>query len=89
MSAVTPKDDGQGSNPAESYLTVKELAERLKLSTWSVKRKMLDGTFQQDVHWFSRPGIRPRFKWSAIVEWLEQPRPKEQIPMARGYYLGK
>jgi len=32
---------------------------------------MHDGTWQRGVHWFSRPGIGPRFKWSAIVRWLE------------------
>jgi hypothetical protein len=56
---------------AEEYLTIAELADRLKLKSKTVQNKMGDGTFRKGVHYFSPSGIGPRFKWSAVVEWLE------------------
>ena len=82
-------------NP-EEYLTIDELASRLKLKSKTVKNKMVNGTFIRGTHYFSPPGMGPRFKWSAIVAWMEareQERAKatdngDGIPMAKGYYLG-
>lgn len=79
----------------QEYLTVAEVAQRLKWSPKTVKNKMAAGTFQRGVHYFSPPGIRPRFKWSAVVAWLEgqtaaavdDQNESDRIPMARGYYL--
>ena len=79
----------------EEYLKIKELASRLKLSPKTIKNKMVAGVFVKGIHFFSPPGIGPRFKWSAIVAWLEQgehPHPsngEDRIPMARGYQLGE
>ena len=81
-------------NQAEEYLTVAELAQRLKLSRKSVQNKMASGIFRKGVHFFSPPGIGPRFKWSAVVTWLEESQESasenddDSIPMARGYQLG-
>jgi len=81
-------------NP-EEYLTIDELAARLKLKPKTIKNKMANGTFIKGIHYFSPAGMGPRFKWSAIVTWLEQsehPRPSngaDPIPMARGYNLGE
>ncbi len=77
---------------AEEYLTISEVAERLKLSRKTIKNKMHSGAFRKGVHYFSPPGMSPRFKWSAIVAWLEQAQEQETgsddaIPMARGYKL--
>ena len=77
----------------EQYLTIAEVADRLKLSPKTVRNKMAAGVFLKGVHYFSPQGLGPRFKWSAVVAWLEmQPSPKtqppERIPMARGYMLG-
>ena len=55
----------------EDYLSVAEVAARLKLSPKTVRNRMYDGTWRRGEHWFSRPGISPRFKWSVIVRWLE------------------
>jgi len=82
-------------NP-EEYLTIDELASRLKLKSKTIKNKMVNGTFIRGTHYFSPPGMGPRFKWSAIVGWMEageQERAKAKangvgIPMAKGYYLG-
>jgi hypothetical protein len=78
----------------EEYLTISELSTRLKIKPKTVKNKMASGIFQKGLHYFSPQGLGPRFKWSAVVAWLEQSQePKtesyDSIPMARGYQLGK
>jgi len=81
---------------SEEYLTIAELATRLKLSPKTIKNKMASGVFRRGVHYFRPNGIGPRFKWSAVVAWLEageQEKAKATdngvgIPMAKGYYLG-
>ncbi len=79
----------------EEYLTIAELSSRLSLKPKTIKNKMASGIFRKGVHYFSPRGLRPRFKWSAIVAWLEEKEEettqegKGAIPMARGYYLGE
>jgi hypothetical protein len=79
----------------EEYLTISELSTRLKIKPKTVKNKMASGMFQKGTHFFSPPGLGPRFKWSAVVAWLEQSQEPvtgsgdDSIPMARGYQLGK
>jgi hypothetical protein len=81
----------------EQYLTIAEVAGRLKLAPKTIKNKMASGAFRQGVHYFRPRGMQTRFKWSAVVVWLEtQPDttsrldmpPADRIPMARGYVLG-
>lgn len=77
---------------SEEYLTIAELSDRLKLKPKSIKNKMGAGIFKRGVHYFSPAGMGPRFKWSAVVAWLEQAQEQETgsddaIPMARGYKL--
>jgi hypothetical protein len=78
----------------EEYLTIGELSARLKIKPKTVKNKMAAGIFRKGVHFFSPPGLGPRFKWSAVVAWLEQSQGlvtqrNISIPMARGYQLGQ
>ena len=79
----------------EEYLTISELSTRLKLKPKSIRNKMGNGTFKKGVHYVSPRGLRPRFKWNAIVEWLEEKEERTiqknngSIPMARGYFLGE
>ena len=78
---------------AEEYLKIKDLAQRLGFSPKSIRNKMAEGTFRKGVHYFSPSGIGPRFKWSAVVGWLERgddstAPDEDSIPMARGYKLG-
>ena len=79
----------------EEYLTIAEHAARLKLKAKTVKNKMAAGTFKRGVHYFSPPGMGPRFKWSAVVAWLEQSQEPgresddDSIPMPRSYRLRK
>jgi hypothetical protein len=81
---------------SEEYLTIGELAARLKVKPKTIKNKMASGVLRKGVHYVSPRGLHPRFKWSAIVAWLEEKEKEttqEQssgiIPMARGYMLGK
>lgn len=77
----------------DEYLTISELAARLKVKPKTIKNKMASGVFKKGVHYFSPKGLRPRFKWSAVVAWIEAgdgPDRHESggaIPMARGYFL--
>lgn len=75
----------------EEYLTIPELAARLKLSPKTVKNKMATGIFRRGVHYFSPKGMSPRFKWSAVEAWLEEPPARSNgshlVPMRRGYFL--
>lgn len=59
------------TTPPDEYLSVAEVASRLKLRAKTVRNRMYDGTWRRGEHWFSRTGIGPRFKWSALVRWLE------------------
>jgi hypothetical protein len=78
---------------ADEYLTIAEVAARLKIKPKTVKNKMASGIFQRGVHYFSPRGLGPRFKWSTVVAWLEQSQvpPTEagvdSIPMPRSYRL--
>jgi hypothetical protein len=68
----------------DEYLRVADLAVRLKLAPKTVRNRMHDGTWRRGEHWFSRRGIAPRFRWSAIVRWLET----EDTPQAPGLAYG-
>ena len=78
---------------AEEYLTITELAERLSIKPKTVRNKIGSGIFCKGVHYFSRPDIGPRFKWSAMVDWLESNFTENNdeipggIPMARMYVM--
>ena len=75
----------------DEYLTIAEVADRLKLTPKTVRNKMASGVFRQGEHYFRRKGIGTRFKWGAVVAWLEQTQPStsedDPIPMMRGYLL--
>jgi len=78
----------------EEYLTIREVAARLKLTPKTIRNKMASGVFSKGVHYFSPSGLGPRFKWTAIISWLEEGHANRaddegnSIPMARGYRLG-
>jgi hypothetical protein len=55
----------------EIYLTDRELAPQLKWSTKTLETKVRKGVFREGIHYFQRPGMRRRWKWSAVVRWLE------------------
>ena len=55
---------------SDEYLTIEELSARLKIKPKTIKNKMASGIFRKGTHFFSPPGLGPRFKWSAVVAWL-------------------
>jgi len=75
------------------YLTIAEVAQRLKLTPKTVRNKMASGVFRQGEHYFRRKGIGTRFKWGAVVAWLEGKETDasevDSITMCRGYRLGE
>ncbi len=76
----------------EEYLKIAEVAARLKVKPKTIKNKMASGIFQKGIHYFKPPSMSPRFKWSAVVKWMEEgqeqtTRDEDSIPMARGYQL--
>src|SRR5215510_1419785 len=77
----------------EEYLTISEVAARLKVAPKTVRNKMASGVFRKGTHYIRPKGLGTRFKWGAVVAWLEQDEtgtPEEDsIPMARGYRLGE
>lgn len=79
----------------EEYLTISEVAALLKLKPKTVKNKMVAGVFRKGFHYFSPPGLGPRFKRSAVVGWLEQGDKSlsasndNLIPMPRSYRLNE
>lgn len=54
-----------------TYLTVAELAARLKVKPKTIRNKMTTGLFTEGIHYSRRPGLGARFKWSAVVQWME------------------
>jgi len=74
---------------AEEYLTIAEVAARLKIQPKTIRNKMAAGIFRKGVHYFSPNGLGPRFKWSAVRDWIEGNEKQQEtgIPMKRGYVL--
>ncbi|HXV79357.1 MAG TPA: helix-turn-helix domain-containing protein [Candidatus Binatia bacterium] len=76
-----------------TYLTVAELAARLKVKPKTIRNKMTTGLFTEGIHYSRRPGLGARFKRSAVGQWIESGDTRhvedsDSIPMARGYALG-
>jgi excisionase family DNA binding protein len=89
MNDLTPKT---GLLP-EEYLTISEVAARLKVKPKTVRNKMASGVFRKGVHYMRPKGLGTRFKWTALVKWLEQEEPRApeegSIRMVRRYCLGE
>src|SRR5215468_9289687 len=77
----------------EEYLTIGEVAARLKVAPKTVRNKMASGVFRKGVHYIRPKGFGTRFKWGAVVALLESEETGtpdvDAIPMARGYRLGE
>ena len=77
----------------DEYLTISEVAERLKVKPKTIRNKMASGILRKGVHYFSGQGLGPRFKWSAVQQWIEgtpvarTEHDSNGIPMARGYVM--
>jgi len=83
----------------QEYLTIDEVAERLKCNRKTIINRMTAGIYREGVHYFRPEGTQknghrwrcdPLFKWSAVVAWVEGQKQIEQsqvIPMRKDYGL--
>ena len=55
----------------EEYLTVKELAERIKLAPQTIYNLISLGRFVLGIHYVKPSPKKVLFKWAAVVAWLE------------------
>jgi len=87
----------------QEYLTIDEVAARLKCERRTILNRMSAGIYREGVHYFRPEGkdkngkpwhCESLFKWSAVVAWVEgqesKPAEAEQsgiIPMRKGYSM--
>jgi len=73
----------------DEYLTIDEVAAMLKITTKRVQNMMCSGIFQQGEHFFRPRGLRPRFKRSALVAWIEEKSERQSVsvPLKKGLVL--
>ena len=74
------------------YLTTFEAAELLRVRPKTLKNMKARGVFREGVHFFWRPGLGPRWRRDALIEWLEGNRESvEAFPLAEpgGRNLGQ
>ena len=74
------------------YLTTSEAAELLRIKPKTLNNMKSRGVFSEGRHFFRRPGLGPRWKRSALIEWLERNEPaSEAFPLAEpgGRNLGQ
>ena len=73
----------------EEYLTIAEVSAFLKVKPKTIANKMSSGVLRKGVHYFSPAGMGPRFKRSALIQWMERgneqeaPTEGDPIPMPR------
>jgi hypothetical protein len=76
------------------YLTIDDIAARLKCGRKTILNRMSAGIYREGVHYFRPEGTDkvgrrrhcdPLFKWSAIVAWVEGEKIKDNMvfPVAR------
>lgn len=83
MTRPAPEFDPSAAGRSD-YCTIEEVAQRLRLSPKRVRNMMATGIFVEGREYFRRAGLRPRFRWSRVVAWLEDPvtESPDVIPMA-------
>jgi hypothetical protein len=73
----------RGGADVVEYLTTFEAAELLGAKYKTLKKMKARGVFREGVHFFRRPGLGPRWKRDALIEWLEGNRARiEAFPLA-------
>jgi excisionase family DNA binding protein len=53
------------------FLTTAEVAARLRWSVRTIRAKIAAGVLRRDEHYFQPTGCQYRWKWSAVVAWVE------------------
>src|SRR5262245_63347634 len=68
LALVSTPNPSNGVNAApDEYLTIAEVAGRLKVTPKTVRNKMASGVFCKGVHYVRPKGLGTRFKWGAVV----------------------
>ena len=68
----------------ESYVTIEAVSELLSVDLKTVRNKISAGTLKKGVHWFNPRRLRPRFKRSAIVQWVEESEKSSEPEQGEG-----
>ena len=74
---VATKETGPPAGPGdvktdhEEYLTVKQVADRIKYQEQTLRNMMSAGVFRRGVHYYKRRG-RVLFLWSRMEQWLRE-----------------
>lgn len=66
----TSASSGNGAG-SEEYLTVRQVAERIKYREQTLRNMMSAGVFKRGVHYFKRRR-RVVFLWSSVEQWLRE-----------------
>ncbi len=76
-----------GRVSTERFLTIREAADLVRVSPKRLRNLMASRVLVEGVHFNRPPGLGPRFKLRALVEWLDPPAgaTDDAIPMARGH----
>ena len=56
----------------EAYLTDREVAQRLRVTPKTLRRKVAGGFFREGEHFFRPPGMTRRWSWPAVAAWVER-----------------
>jgi predicted DNA-binding transcriptional regulator AlpA len=64
-------DDDSG-NKTEEYLTIPELAERIKFSPQTIYNMISAGRFAKGIHYFKPSAKKVLFLWPAVRAWIER-----------------
>jgi hypothetical protein len=64
------------ADAVEGYLTDREVAKRLGLAPKTLRNKVVAGIFREGEHFFRPLGMTRRWKWFAVVAWVERTQPK-------------
>jgi hypothetical protein len=77
------------STPEQSYLSVRQLAERIPYAEHTIRNLMTTGALRQGEHYFKRQG-RVMFSWPAMCRWVEErgSLAVETVPMVRSRRRG-
>jgi hypothetical protein len=77
------------STPEQSYLSVRQLADRIPYAEHTIRNLMTTGALREGEHYFKHRG-RVMFSWPAICRWVEErgSLAAETLPMVRSRRRG-
>jgi len=76
--------------PEQSYVSVRQLAERIPYAEHTIRNLIATGAFREGEHYFKRRG-RVMFSWPAMCRWVEErgALAAETVPMVRSRRRGR